>query len=121
MSNVAPLKIAIPILFLFVFVLSIYLVRLGVLLPVKDEGFVAGEHDVRILHVMPNSNSDSNERRIYIDLDDMPDEVVHLVQLLHSLVMVSFPVEVWRQPHVPDSGAAVTVVLRSLRDDCPTG
>ena len=39
-------------------------------------------------------------------LDDMPDDAQRLLQLLYSLVMVSFPVEVWRQPHVPDSGAA---------------
>ena len=26
--------------------------------------------------------------------------------LMMSLVLVSFPVEVWRQPYVPDSGAA---------------
>ena len=25
---------------------------------------------------------------------------------MQSLVMVSFPVEVWKQPRVPDSGAA---------------
>jgi hypothetical protein len=40
------------------------------------------------------------------ELDDMPDDAQHLLQLLYSLVMVSFPVEVWRQPNVPDSGAA---------------
>ena len=40
-------------------------------------------------------------------LDDMPDDAQHLLHLLYSLVKVSFPVEVWRQPHVPDSGAAV--------------
>ena len=39
-------------------------------------------------------------------LDDLPDDALHLLQLLYSLVMVSFPVEVWRQPRVPDSGAA---------------
>ena len=39
-------------------------------------------------------------------LDDMPDDAERLLQLLYSLVMVSFPVEAWRQPHVPDSGAA---------------
>ena len=39
-------------------------------------------------------------------LDDMPEDAQRLLQLLYSLVMVSFPVEVWRQPHVPDSGAA---------------
>ena len=30
----------------------------------------------------------------------------HLLWLCYSLVNVSFPVEVWRQPYVPDSGAA---------------
>ena len=35
----------------------------------------------------------------------MPDDAKALVHLGQSLVMVSFPVEVWRQPRVPDSGA----------------
>jgi hypothetical protein len=39
-------------------------------------------------------------------LDDLPDDALHLLQLLFSLVMVSFPIEVWHQPHIPDSGAA---------------
>ena len=44
-------------------------------------------------------------------LDDMPDDAERLLQLLYSLVMVSFPVEAWRQPHVPDSGAAYLDLL----------
>jgi hypothetical protein len=39
-------------------------------------------------------------------LDEMPQDAEHLLQLLYSLIMVSFPVEAWRQPHIPDSGAA---------------
>jgi hypothetical protein len=39
-------------------------------------------------------------------LDEMPEDVQRLMQLLYSLVMVSFPVEAWRQPHIPDTGAA---------------
>ena len=39
-------------------------------------------------------------------LDEMPDDAERLLQLLYSLVMVSFPVEAWRQPHIPDAGAA---------------
>ena len=39
-------------------------------------------------------------------LDAMPADVQRLLQLLYSLVMVSFPVEAWRQPRIPDSGAA---------------
>lgn len=45
------------------------------------------------------------------ELDDMPANAQRLLQLLYSLVMVSFPVEVWRQPHVPDSGAAYLDLL----------
>lgn len=45
------------------------------------------------------------------DLDDMPDDAQRLLQLLYSLVMVSFPVEAWHQPHVPDSGAAYLDLL----------
>jgi hypothetical protein len=39
-------------------------------------------------------------------LDALPDDARHLLWLCYSLVNVSFPVEVWRQPRVPDSGAA---------------
>ncbi|WP_067649964.1 hypothetical protein [Nocardia harenae] len=45
----------------------------------------------------------------YLDrftLDDLPDDARRLLWLLHSMIMVSFPVEVWSQPRVPDSGAA---------------
>lgn len=34
------------------------------------------------------------------------DEDRNLAYLAFSLVTVSFPVEAWKQPHVPDSGAA---------------
>ena len=39
------------------------------------------------------------------DMDAMPDEAKRLLWLFCSLVTVSFPVEVWRQPRVPDSGS----------------
>jgi hypothetical protein len=39
-------------------------------------------------------------------LDSLPDDATNLLWLCYSLVQVSFPVEVWRQPRVPDSGAA---------------
>ena len=38
-------------------------------------------------------------------LEDMPEDVVNLMHLLYSMIMVSFPVECWKQPRVPDSGA----------------
>ena len=41
-----------------------------------------------------------------LELDSLPDDARHLLWLCYSLVNASFPVEVWRQPRVPDSGAA---------------
>ena len=38
------------------------------------------------------------------EMTAMPDEAKRLLWLFCSLVTVSFPVEVWRQPRVPDSG-----------------
>jgi hypothetical protein len=39
-------------------------------------------------------------------LDALSDDAIALLHLLYSMIEVSFPVEVWRQPRVPDSGAA---------------
>ena len=41
-----------------------------------------------------------------LDLRSLPGDAAQLLLLCYSLVNVSFPVEVWRQPRVPDSGAA---------------
>jgi hypothetical protein len=41
-----------------------------------------------------------------VALDGISDEDRNLLWLFSSLVTVSFPVEVWRQPRVPDSGAS---------------
>jgi len=41
-----------------------------------------------------------------LDLAALPDDATHLLWLCYSLVNVSFPVEVWSQARVPDSGAA---------------
>lgn len=41
-----------------------------------------------------------------LDLAALPEEATRLLWLCYSLVNASFPVEVWRQPRVPDSGAA---------------
>src|SRR3954471_21636457 len=40
------------------------------------------------------------------DFNALPEDATHLLWLCYSLVNASFPVEVWRQPRVPDSGAA---------------
>jgi hypothetical protein len=38
--------------------------------------------------------------------DGLPEPERNLLLLMMSLVLVSFPVEVWQQPRVPDSGSA---------------
>jgi hypothetical protein len=45
----------------------------------------------------------------YLDqyaIDALPDDAQKLMWLYCALVTVSFPVEVWRQPRVPDAGAS---------------
>ena len=39
------------------------------------------------------------------DLNELPEDAKRLLWLYCALVTVSFPVEVWRQPKVPDSGS----------------
>jgi len=41
-----------------------------------------------------------------LELNDLPPDAGQLLLLCYSLINVTFPVEVWRQPRVPDSGAA---------------
>jgi hypothetical protein len=46
---------------------------------------------------------------VYLDkfpLHDLPDDAHRLLLLLYSLIIVSFPVEIWRQPYIPDTGTA---------------
>ncbi|HXW33329.1 MAG TPA: hypothetical protein VEJ87_02040 [Acidimicrobiales bacterium] len=40
------------------------------------------------------------------EIQSLPEDAKRLLWLFCSLVTVSFPVEVWRQPRVPDSGAS---------------
>lgn len=46
-----------------------------------------------------------------LSLDGISEEDQNLLWLFCSLVTVSFPVEVWRQPRVPESGAATFDVV----------
>lgn len=39
-------------------------------------------------------------------LDNLPEDALRLLQLLYSLILVSFAVEIWRQPYIPDTGTA---------------
>jgi hypothetical protein len=41
-----------------------------------------------------------------LDLNDLPDDATRLLQLLYSMILVSYPVNVFKQPRIPDSGAA---------------
>jgi len=41
-----------------------------------------------------------------LELNDLPGDAGQLLLLCYSLINVSFPIEVWRQARVPDSGAA---------------
>ncbi len=46
------------------------------------------------------------------ELKALPEEARRLLWLYYSLINVSFPVEAWRQPRVPDSGAtSIDVVI----------
>jgi hypothetical protein len=50
----------------------------------------------------------------YLDgfpLDALPEDASRLLWLMYSLVNASFPIEVWRQPRVPDSGAAAVDLI----------
>ena len=46
-----------------------------------------------------------------LELQALPDDAARLLWLCYSLVNASFPVEVWRQARVPDSGAASMDVI----------
>jgi hypothetical protein len=44
-------------------------------------------------------------------LDALPDDAMRLLHVCYSLINVSFPVDAWRQPRVPDSGSSTLDVL----------
>ena len=39
-------------------------------------------------------------------LDALPEEEQNLLHLVYSMIQVSFPIECWHQPTVPDTGSA---------------
>jgi hypothetical protein len=46
---------------------------------------------------------------VYLDafpLHELPDDARRLLHLLYSFIMVSFPIEIWKQPYIPDTGTA---------------
>ena len=41
-----------------------------------------------------------------LPLDDLPEDAWRLLKLLYSLIVMSFAVEIWKQPYIPDTGTA---------------
>ena len=39
-------------------------------------------------------------------LDELPEDAWRLLKLLYSLILISFAVEIWKQPYIPDTGTA---------------
>ena len=39
-------------------------------------------------------------------LAELPDDAFRLLKLLYMLIVVSFAVEIWKQPYIPDTGTA---------------
>jgi hypothetical protein len=50
-----------------------------------------------------------------VSIEGISEEDQNLLWLFCSLVTVSFPVEVWRQPRVPESGASTFDVVAEPR------
>jgi hypothetical protein len=41
-----------------------------------------------------------------LDIDALPEDATRLLHLLHSMILVSYAVNVFKQNRIPDSGAA---------------
>ncbi len=51
----------------------------------------------------------AEEAMVYLEkfpIDDLPEDAFRLLKLLYSLILMSFAVEVWKQPYIPDTGTA---------------
>ena len=48
-------------------------------------------------------------------LEDLPEDVEHLLHLIYSLIMVSMSVEIFRQPRTVDAADAVLLRVRDPR------
>jgi len=46
-----------------------------------------------------------------LDLDDLPEQALNLLRMLYSLSTVSFAVDCFKQPKIPDSGSAYLDVV----------
>ena len=41
-----------------------------------------------------------------LELEALPDDATRLMQLLYSMILVSYAVNIFKQPRIPDSGSA---------------
>jgi len=41
-----------------------------------------------------------------LDLNELPEDATRLLRLLYSMILVSYAVNIFHQPRIPDSGAA---------------
>ena len=46
------------------------------------------------------------------DLKELPDNAIRLIWLLYSLTTISFAVDIFKQPRIPDSGSAYIKFVR---------
>jgi hypothetical protein len=46
-----------------------------------------------------------------LDIRALPDDALRLLQLLYSFILVSYAVNIFRQPKIPDSGSAFFYTL----------
>lgn len=46
-----------------------------------------------------------------LDISSLPDDALRLLQLLYSFILVSYAVNIFHQPRIPDSGSAFFFTL----------
>jgi hypothetical protein len=68
-------------------------------------------YDKRLSSTMAEMH-DAREYLEKVSLEDISEEDKRLTWLFCALCTVSFPVEVWRQPRVPDSGPSSIDAVR---------
>ncbi len=56
--------------------------------------------------ISPRAEAASSPTCDAFPLDAMPEASTNLLHLVYSMIQVSFPVECWLQPRVPDTGSA---------------
>ena len=64
---------------------------------------------------VPSAGGRARPTSTSLELNALPPDADHLLLLCYSLINVSFPIEVWRQARVPDSGAATMDVDHRAR------